>query len=178
MINSGFWRTLTGTAAIALIPSLLWSQQQPARPCADGGVYNQFDFWVGYWDVFNPQGQQAGTNRIEKTQGGCMLLENWTSVRGGTGTSMNFYNPVTEKWIQIWTDPQGTVIDVEGEFRDGAMSFEGTHYYPDGHTELYRMTFTPNEDGSVQQFIQQSRDDGESWYVWFNGRYVRQAGQG
>ena len=38
----------------------------------------QFDFWAGDWDVTSPDGQPAGTNRIEAIAGGAGLLENWT----------------------------------------------------------------------------------------------------
>jgi hypothetical protein len=54
------------------------------------------------------------------------------------------------------------------------MHFEGANVSRDGSSERFRMTFTPSPDGSVRQFIEQSRDGGETWYVWFDGRYVRQ----
>lgn len=172
------WLPIVVVAALSVaVPASGWSQAAdepapPSPPCQQGEIHSQFDFWIGEWDVFSPQGDLAGTNRIEKTQGGCLLVENWTGAGGGTGTSMNFYNPVSRKWIQIWTDPRGTIIDVEGEFRNGAMRFEGLHYYPDGSTQLYRMIFTPNDDGTVRQLIEQSRDQGTTWYVWFDGKYV------
>ncbi len=34
------------------------------------------------------------------------------------------------------------------------------------------MTFTPQEDGSVRQFLEESSDGGETFSVWFDGRYV------
>jgi hypothetical protein len=129
---------------------------------------------VGEWDVFAPDGKAAGTNRIAKLANGCLLLENWTSVAGGTGKSINYYNPARGKWVQTWVDGHGGIIEVEGVFADGVMRFEGVHIYPDGRREAYRMSFTPHNDGSVRQFIEQSKDDGTSWYVWFDGKYVRQ----
>ncbi len=140
-------------------------------------VYRQFDFWIGTWDVYNPKGEKVGENVIQKLDNGALLLENWTSVKGTTGHSMNFYDPARGKWRQIWADDQGTIIDQEGTFRDGAMHFEGDHIYPDkgqgSRKELFRMSFTPNEEGDVRQFIEQSKDLGKTWYVWFDGRYVR-----
>ena len=38
-------------------------------PCS-GEEYNQFDFWVGDWEVFNPEGQKVGENKVEKILGG------------------------------------------------------------------------------------------------------------
>ncbi len=143
-----------------------------AEPCEHIPEFRQFDFWLGDWNV-TARGSQAGTNRIEKLEGGCLLQENWSSSLGGTGTSMNYYDAVKKKWVQVWVDSSGTSIHAEAELRDGAMRFEGEHHYPDGRVELYKMTFTPNEDGSVRQFIEQSNDGGESWYVWFDGLYEK-----
>ncbi len=53
------------------------------------------------------------------------------------------------------------------------MHFEGDHHYPGGNHELFRMTFTPRDDGSVRQFIEQSKDEGKTWYVWFDGIYEK-----
>ncbi len=145
----------------------------PPVPCEADTTYRQFDFWVGEWDVFNSEGQQAGTNRIEKLLGGCLLLENWTSARGSEGKSINYYDPIRKRWVQTWVDGQGGIIAVEGGLEDGAMRFEGEHLYPDGRREAYRMSFTPRADGSVRQFIEQSKDGGSTWYVWFDGTYVR-----
>jgi hypothetical protein len=104
---------------------------------------------------------------------GCLLLENWTSARGGAGKSVNYYDPIRKRWVQTWVDGQGGIIAVQGRLEGGAMRFEGEHLYPDGRTEAYRMSFTPQADGSVRQFIEQSRDGGATWYVWFDGTYVR-----
>ena len=52
-----------------------------------------------------------------------------------------------------------------------AMRFEGEHRYPDGRRAPYRMTFTPNEDGTVRQLIEESADGGETFAVGFDGLY-------
>lgn len=91
--------------AIMLLAARLLAQTQaaapapapPPRPCA-AAEFRQFDFWLGQWDVFNPAGQKIGTNSITSIDGGCVLLESWTSARGGTGHSFNFYEPATKRW--------------------------------------------------------------------------------
>jgi hypothetical protein len=162
----------------ALGPQAVSAQTtDPEAPCEEA-AYRQFDFWVGAWDVFTPDGRQAGSNRIEKLLNGCLLLEHWTSARGGQGRSINYYDPSGQKWIQTWVDGQGGIITAEGAFEAGVMRLEGGHRYPDGRRELFRMAFTPQPDGSVRQFIEQSKDGGESWYVWFDGTYVRRTDEG
>lgn len=141
-----------------------------ARPCELLPEYHEFDFWVGEWEV-SAGGRTAGTNTIERAVSGCALLENWTSAGGGTGKSVNYYDPGKKKWIQIWVDSGGDVIQTEGGLVDGSMKFEGKHIYRNGSEEHFRMTFTPLEDGSVRQFIEQSADEGTTWYVWFDGTY-------
>lgn len=142
-----------------------------ARPCVFDPVYAQFDFWLGDWEVFIPGGQRGGHNHIEKVEHGCALTESWTSASGSTGRSVNFYDPGLGKWRQIWTDDRGSVIDVSGSFTDGAMRFEGEHRYPGGRVAPYRMTFFPNEDGTVRQLIEESSDGGETFAVGFDGLY-------
>ena len=54
------------------------------------------------------------------------------------------------------------------------MRFSGTHTLISGERRPYRMTFTPQTDGSVHQFIEESSDGGNTWAVWFDGTYKRQ----
>lgn len=153
--------------------ALVTAADRNARPCMYDPVYAQFDFWVGEWEVRTPQGRFAGHNRIDKVTDGCLLLENWTAAGGSTGKSINYYDPVHHHWVQTWVDASGDVITMAGTLHDGAMRFEGEHRYRDGRLELFRMSFTPRPDGSVRQFIEQSRDGGDTWYVWFDGNYVK-----
>jgi Tetratricopeptide repeat len=143
-----------------------------AEPCEHIAEFRQFDFWIGQWKV-SSAGQMAGTNHVEKHENGCFLMENWVSVNAGTGKSMNYYDPVTKQWTQIWVDSSGSSIVAKGGIEDGAMHLVGDHHYPDGSHEGFRMTFTPRKDGSVRQFIEQSRDGGTTWYVWFDGLYEK-----
>ncbi len=163
--------TIPVLVALCGSPAAVSAQEAPA-PCGEGGAYDEFDFWVGEWDVFTPDGQRAGSNRIEKVVAGCLLVEHWTSATGATGKSFNYYHPARRQWIQVWVDGQGGVIEVAGRFTDGAMRLVGEHVYPDNRREGFRMRFTPQPDGSVRQFIEQSKDEGATWYVWFDGRYV------
>lgn len=148
------------------------AQNAPPRPCHDGDHYADFDFWLGDWNVTVPDGRQAGTNHIEKTQEGCLVEEHWTGVGGGTGMSVNFYDAGRGQWRQIWVSTDGTVIEIEGGLRDGAMVLEGALTNPDGTTQPYRGTWTPNPDGSVRQFLEISEDGGKTWGTWFDGKYV------
>lgn len=133
----------------------------------------EFAFWVGDWNVYNPQGQQVGTNLIESREKGLLIVENWSNMNNNTGTSFNFIDPSDRRWRQIWVDPGGSVIRYEGEFKDGAMMFSGTNTSGQGVVIQTRMSFTPREDGTVRQFIEHSKDNGATWEIYFDGIYKK-----
>jgi len=157
-----------------LSPAATAAQAPPPAPCEGGGApHDDFDFWIGEWDVFMPDGRQAGTNRIEKGERGCLLVERWTGSLGGTGTSMNYFDPEADRWKQLWVSSDGTVIEIEGGLRGGSMVLEGSLVGASGARQPFRGTWTPNADGSVRQRFEISEDGGRTWATWFDGRYVR-----
>ncbi len=100
-----------------------------AYPCMGSAKAREFDFWIGEWDAFvRGTNNLAGHSKIEMASGGCMILENWTSIGSPfSGKSMNFVDPVSGKWKQIWVGSGQTPNASEflnGEYRDGAMRFD------------------------------------------------------
>lgn len=142
-----------------------------SSPCEYDPNCMAFDFWVGEWDVYSPSGQKVGTSKIEKMLNGCMILENWSSVLGTDGKSMNYYDPHAKVWKQNWMSARGNLIEYEGKLENGAMHFNGISVEKSGTTELSEMTMTPNKDGIVTQLIRHSTDNGKTWEVWFEGIY-------
>lgn len=138
----------------------------------DQSPYRDFDFWIGDWQVFDPdQGTPLGRNRISREERGCLLIERWTSAGGGTGTSINLYDPLQGQWRQVWQSAAG-FIDMQGGLDDqGRMVLEGRiHYNGNGRQAPFRGRWTPNDDGSVLQEFWQHDAQGE-WQVWFRGIY-------
>ncbi len=146
----------------------------PPRGCDSLPEAHQLDFWIGTWNVFLPDGTKAGENRIEPILAHCALLENWSSERGVQGKSLNFFDPSSRTWRQLWIDETGTVIDFDrGGLVGNAMRFQGSTIGKDGAAVQQRLTFHPVAADTVRQVWEQS-DDGSTWRVVFNGRYVRQ----
>lgn len=173
-------------AAVALLPKIggvpqladnaefkdLMAQADAAKhPCRSRPQSAQFDFWLGDWQVTNPAGQRVGENHVTHDLANCVVREHWTNAYGDRGTSVNFYDPDSGHWHQVWTSDNGTITHYVGDFRDGAMRFEASGFGDtDGKTAFRRMTFTPNSDGSVRQLIEDSKD-GKNWVTSFDGTY-------
>ena len=147
--------------------------ERNSKPCAFSPEHRQFDFWVGEWDVQNPQGQQAGTNSVQLVLDGCVVFENWAGAGGGTGKSFNFYNSATRKWQQVWVSSTGNVLEFVGEFKDGVMRYTGESVGPQGGTLLHRLIFFNLSADRVRQLWEQSTDGGKTWNVAFDGTYIR-----
>ena len=98
--------------SIFLIPLGALAQDKDCACCT--GAHTEFDFWIGSWEVTNPDGSLAGHNTISKAQDNCILRENWVSATPGyTGTSNNFFNLQTKQWEQIWVDNQGASLHLK-----------------------------------------------------------------
>ncbi len=154
------------------------SATAPLQPCS-GPEFRQFDFWVGDWDVVSANGTPLGKNTITIVHSGCVLQEQWTNAGGGTGSSVNFYDPRSKKWHQFWVDgsatswvsydSQGNPATARGGFHDGIMELTS-----DPATQpLIHATWKLLPDGRVRQAFDQSNDSGKTWTNSFEGFYVR-----
>jgi hypothetical protein len=158
---------------ITMLAACSASAADPHADACPDPVFHQFDFWLGEWSVTDASGQFAGKNSITAEQKGCVVMEHWASAKGGTGMSMNFYDPRIAKWRQIWVGLDLT-LEMTGGFKDGSMVFEGPLYYlNDKHTTLLRGTWTPLQDGRVRQHFTESSDNGKTWTEWFDGYYKK-----
>jgi hypothetical protein len=149
-----------------------WSAEQYS--CMENAQHRQFDFWAGSWRVSNDSGDKIfGTNTITIEEGGCLLQERWQSASGGTGSSINYYDPGAGKWHQLWVDSGTSIISIAGNMTDGSMVLSGDIYYlAEGRRAAFRGRWTPLPDGSVRQFFEEQDAQGQ-WQPWFDGYYHR-----
>lgn len=131
--------------------------------------HRAFDFWLGHWEVYNKNGQHIGTNNIHLIQNGCGLQENWTSKRGGAGTSYNFYDRKTGKWYQSWISNTGNALLMSGGYSDGMMQMQSQPL----NNKIDKIKWILQEDKSVFQIWEISTDNGQTWKEAFWGRYVK-----
>lgn len=157
----------------ARFAKLMDSVDRALKPCKYSAESRQFDFWIGNWDVFTTQGQKAGTNVIEVFAEGCSLMENWTATGGGNGKSINYYDASTQKWYQHWIGSGGGAVRYSGGFKNGSLVYEAETLGANGKKLLNRLTFSKNEDNTVRQFGEISNDDGKTWTLSFDFKYVK-----
>ena len=166
-------------AAVWLAAALPWhtmAQSDAAKPApCRGSEHRQFDFWLGRWEVFTPDGKKAGDNHIKAIDGGCALIERWQGRGGFSGTSLNSWDAGSRQWRQHWVDNQGGLLQLAGGREGPAMVLHGREpsATSPGVEVRQRITWTPQPDGSVRQHWQRSDDAGVTWSTVFDGRYER-----
>lgn len=164
-------KALTITLASA---TCFWASAFAQQNPCDGSAYDDFDFWLGTWDVTDASGTLQGRNAITKEENGCLVIERWTSVNGGTGQSYNYYDPTTEKWRQVWVSG-GFTIDYEGGLEeDGTMRLEGEIHLRNGASAPFRGIWTLLADGRIKQHFDQYDTEKEQWNAWFTGYYKKE----
>jgi hypothetical protein len=166
--------TLLLLAAAPATPTLA---QEPTDPteCTQP-EQSDFDFWVGHWEVRTEDGQLAGSNRITRAHGGCVLREEWEAVGGGTGESFNIYDAARDAWHQTWVDDQGRLLLLDGGLdARGRMVMQGERPGPDGSLVVDEISWEPLDDGTVLQVWSVSTDAGATWRELFRGTYHRVA---
>lgn len=147
------------------------SQADPGQPAAA----HDFDFWVGDWDVFGPQGRPVGTNTVTSLFGTGAIAEHWRGAGDVEGHSLNAYDSMRGCWHQTWVDSGGSLLRLDGGLVGADMVMEGVAPSETDRDvpERQRITWTPSEDGTrVRQLWEVSNDDGATWRVAFDGRYM------
>jgi hypothetical protein len=163
---------------LLLIYSFASNSQNQTSSCSTDEAFKKLDFWVGDWSVMAGD-TKVGDNKIEKLLNDCLIQENWKGSGGGEGKSWFFYDANTKQWKQIWitqnsTRPGGLKEKILiKEFEDGGVRFQGKYPNKDGNIILDRTTLTPMKDGSVNQLIEISTDEGNTWISTFEAVYIR-----
>lgn len=156
-------------ALFAIVIFLINSSSTLANCTSEG--YNEFDFWLGDWQVTSEVDDIVRFNTISKVNNGCTILEEYTSPSGYVGKSLNIYDQQTKQWHQSWTDSSGLLLQLQGSIKNDSMVMEGEAYGKDHQIITNKISWTPNKDGSVRQHWQISQDKGKTWQTAFDGTY-------
>ena len=151
------------------------AQTAATGACNSRAELQQFDFWIGEWDVKRTgaeDGASVGSSRIERLVDGCVIFENWES-QGFSGKSWNFFDRGTGKWRQIWIDISGRKAEFSGEFREKVMRFEGEAILANGNKVKNRMSFFVLSADKVRQLAERTNDGGVTWVTTVDFTYLR-----
>ncbi|NVJ59669.1 MAG: hypothetical protein HWE27_04720 [Gammaproteobacteria bacterium] len=141
-------------------------------PC-DDKVYQQFDFWLGEWEVFSKDGKAVGKNSIKKQHGNCVITEHYESSKNYTGESLNIYDKATKKWNQSWVDNSGLFLALSGNWNGQAMVLRGERSDDNGSKVIHQIKWMPQKNGMVHQEWSVSKDQGQHWETLFYGVYKK-----
>ena len=149
--------------------------QRAPTPCADVAERHRFDFWIGEWEVTTQGGTRVGSSVVQSVSGGCALLENWTSARGGQGKSLNAFNPAVGQWQQYWIGQDGNPTEYRESTWAGASVVFRAHAPAAGTTPAsdMRLTFSPVDSVTVRQHGERSTDGGKTWSTQYDFYYHR-----
>jgi hypothetical protein len=127
------------------------SAAKRTKPC-DSAKHREFDFWLGNWQVFTPDGKLVATNRIESRFDGCALQETYQTINGAFGGgSLNAFDATRSIWHQTWMDKGGTVLVIEGGLEGDAMVLRGPLLDAEGKSVMNEIRWQPKPDKSVIQ---------------------------
>lgn len=161
----------------SIFTCLLFAQ----KPCENNPKYNEFDFWIGEWTVYNTQNKIAGFSKISKILENCVVLEEWTSTNqfnnGITyaGKSYNTFDANTGEWQQTWVDNVGGSTEfLHGKYENNALTFLTDLFKIDSVNYAKRkLTFFYLDKNKVRQQGEISSDKGKTWKTEYDLEYRR-----
>ena len=131
---------------------------------------NQFDFWLGEWDV-NWGEDGKGTNHITHIMDDKIIQESF-SAPDLKGMSVSSYDPERGLWCQTWVDNNGSYLDFTGTFEDGKMILVRDAIVR-GEACQQRMVWYNIEESRLDWNWERSDDGGATWRVLWQIKYKR-----
>jgi len=140
---------------------------------ADLPPEQQFDFWLGDWEVIWDEGKRA-SNRIEKVLDGRAILESFDGSPSldFRGMSLSVYSPHRKLWQQTWADSEGNYWHFTGGFQSERMLLV-TDDILEGVPVKLRMVWYNITSDALDWNWERSEDDGETWQLRWHLHYRR-----
>lgn len=149
------------------LPIYVFPQNNNKVPCSSP-EFNQFDFWLGKWDLFYSDSMHA-TNQITKDLDGCVIFENFNDPKQQfKGKSWSVYNPAKQRWEQTWVDNQGAYITLTGAFENDKMTLSTAP----GISQK-RMIFYNVKESALDWVWESTTDSGRTWKQLWKIHYTR-----
>lgn len=144
-------------------------------PACEAAEFRGLDFWLGRWRVETPQGEHAGTSRLELALSGCAVLEHWTGLllttgRVQKGLGLHRYDAATGQWRQAWVDETPATQDSVGRQTGDRIVYDEPAGTDGSRT---RMTLAPLGDGRVEQRGERWEAAAGTWQTTFHLIYLQ-----
>ena len=172
-------RTVYVFLILATMTSPTWAQASdgaapPRRGDCSAPEMRQLDFWIGDWNVsMTGHKDVIASSKIEKLLDGCGISERYDSpaAPGGpySGVSYSGYDRNDALWHQMYLDVNGNVTWYTGRLTGHEMVFTA----PGRAGALQRMSYVPEDDGTVRQVGETSVDGGATWRLAYDYTYRR-----
>ena len=147
--------------------------QKDKVPCITE-AHQQFDFWLGNWNVYDIKNKLIGTNTVVKMPNACALQENWSATQGASkGTSYNYYNAVDKSWNQVWIDNAGSSLVLKGRYKNNKMVLKSKLIHGNKGTYYNQITWFKNSNGSVTQLWELLDINNTPFNEIFRGTYKK-----
>jgi hypothetical protein len=158
---------------ISLLPLVGFSQGKPCPCCTE--THQQFHFWLGDWMVHDSTGKLVGENNIVLMHDSCIMQENYSTPKGYTGTSYNYYNNQDSSWHQTWVDNQGGSLLLKGGLEGEKMILRSAVLQGKKGAFYHRITWFLRKDGAVIQIwdVMNTKDELIQQAFW--GEYRKKA---
>jgi hypothetical protein len=149
------------------------SKNTGSIPCSTK-EYNQFDFWLREWNVFDTKNNLIGTNKIVKMPNACTLQENWKSKTSPSkGTSYNYYDASDDSWNQLWIDNVGGILKLKGKYNIRKMILKSDLVKSKDGVYYNQITWFDNSDGTVTQLWELLNENHTVFNELFRGTYKK-----
>jgi len=158
---------------------------EPAMEMGAPAQVKQVAFMIGIWDVsmqyrMSPEAPWTEADAVNTNNmilDGCVLesvLEGDMDGMPMKGIGMTTYSRGLGKWQTMWTDNMGMGISLyTGGFADGKMVFAGQDMMPGGVKMLSRVTSYNITDTTYDWMMENSMDDGQTWYTSMKATYTK-----
>jgi ketosteroid isomerase-like protein len=153
----------------SIAPQPAWAADSSGTESCTAHEYQQFDFWIGDWDVFDVDSptKQVARVHVDRILNGCVLREDYQDTDGHKGQSFSIYDASRKAWHQSWVTNRGQVLQLDGRLQAREMFLTAVERTTDGKDKQIRGTWKPVE-GGVRETAVTSRDGGTTWNPWFD----------
>jgi hypothetical protein len=140
--------------------------------------HRALDFWIGDWDTFEVDasgkatGDSIAKTKVESHLGDCVIHELYQQSDGLIGDSFLSYDGARKQWQQTWVTNRGSVMQIWGNFKDGALVLSGEMHAADGRVFQQKITWK-KENGGVREFAVMSKDGGKTWEPAFDVLFLK-----